>query len=76
MNKTISTWRLLVRALTITALAITEMSAEDLARLAQDPVGNLISVPFQNNNINLNYGPEQGACPVPEDYLPKMICHA
>jgi hypothetical protein len=36
-----------------------EMSAEELAKLAQNPVGNLISLPFQNNT-NLNYGPEQG----------------
>ena len=35
------------------------MSAEELAKLAQNPVGNLISVPFQNNT-NLNYGPEKG----------------
>jgi hypothetical protein len=34
-----------------------EMSAEELAKLAQNPVGNLISVPFQDN-INLNFGPE------------------
>jgi len=33
-----------------------EMSAEELAKLAQNPVGNLISVPFQNNT-NLNVGP-------------------
>jgi len=33
-----------------------EMSAEELAKLAQNPVGNLISLPFQNN-ANLNYGP-------------------
>ena len=33
-----------------------EMSAEELAKLAQNPVGNLISVPFQDN-VNLNYGP-------------------
>jgi len=33
-----------------------EMSAEELAKLAQNPVGNLISLPFQNNT-NLNYGP-------------------
>ena len=33
------------------------MSAEELAKLAQNPVGNLISVPFQNNT-NLNYGPD------------------
>jgi hypothetical protein len=36
-----------------------ELSAEDLAKLAQNPVGNLISVPFQNNT-NLNYGPDKG----------------
>lgn len=35
-----------------------EMSAEDLAKLTQNPVGNLISVPFQDN-ANLNYGPEK-----------------
>ena len=36
-----------------------EMSAEELAKLAQNPVGNLISLPFQNNT-NLNFGPEKG----------------
>lgn len=35
------------------------MSAEELAKLAQNPVGNLISVPFQYN-ANLNYGPDKG----------------
>ena len=48
-------------ALTATLLAATpalaEMSAEELAKLAQNPVGNLISVPFQNNT-NLNVGPD------------------
>ncbi len=33
-----------------------EMSAEELAKLAQNPVGNLISVPFQVNT-NYNLGP-------------------
>ncbi|HKE38279.1 MAG TPA: neuromedin U [Casimicrobiaceae bacterium] len=33
-----------------------ELSAEELAKLAQNPVGNLISLPFQNNS-NLNFGP-------------------
>ena len=32
-----------------------ELSAEELAKLAQNPIGNLISVPFQNNT-NLNVG--------------------
>jgi len=63
MNKSFKPWRSLVWALAITWLgcapAIAEMSATDLAKLAQNPVGNLISVPFQNNT-NLNYGPERG----------------
>lgn len=36
-----------------------DMSAEELAKLAQNPVGNLISLPFQNNT-NLNFGPDKG----------------
>jgi hypothetical protein len=53
------------RAAVLAAAALTltpthaEMSAEELAKLAQNPVGNLISVPFQNNT-NLNFGPEKG----------------
>jgi hypothetical protein len=47
-------------ALLFTTLPVhAEMSAEELAKLAQNPVGNLISVPFQNNT-NLNFGPEKG----------------
>jgi hypothetical protein len=49
----------LAAALLAIAPAQAEMSAEELAKLAQNPVGNLISVPFQNNT-NLNYGPEKG----------------
>ncbi|MBK8890286.1 MAG: neuromedin U [Dechloromonas sp.] len=49
-------------ALTAALLAATpahaELSAEELAKLAQNPVGNLISVPFQNNT-NLNVGPDK-----------------
>jgi len=41
------------------APAHAEMSAEELAKLAQNPVGNLISVPFQNNT-NFNVGPQSG----------------
>jgi hypothetical protein len=49
-----------VAALLFTAApAHAELSAEELAKLAQNPVGNLISVPFQNNT-NLNFGPEKG----------------
>jgi len=50
---------LLATALLASTPAMAEMSAEELAKLAQNPVGNLISLPFQNNT-NLNYGPEQG----------------
>jgi hypothetical protein len=52
-----------VVAFALTALAVppayAELSAEELAKLAQNPVGNLISLPFQNNT-NLNYGPQKG----------------
>ena len=53
--------RLLCLALTaaLATAAHAELSAEELAKLAQNPVGNLISVPFQDN-VNLNYGPEKG----------------
>jgi hypothetical protein len=46
-------------AMLAAAPAAAEMSAEELAKLAQNPVGNLISVPFQNNT-NLNFGPDKG----------------
>jgi hypothetical protein len=36
-----------------------ELDNEELAKLAQNPIGNLISVPFQNNT-NFNVGPERG----------------
>ena len=49
-----------VAAVTLAATPVlAELSAEELAKLAQNPVGNLISVPFQNNT-NLNFGPEKG----------------
>jgi hypothetical protein len=47
----------LTAALLAAAPAYAELSAEELAKLAQNPVGNLISVPFQNNT-NLNVGPD------------------
>ena len=46
-------------AMAIAAPANAEMTAEELAKLAQNPVGNLISVPFQNNT-NFNVGPRDG----------------
>ena len=39
-----------------TASAHAELDSEELAKIAQNPVGNLISVPFQEN-LNLNAGP-------------------
>jgi len=42
-----------------TAPTLAAMSATELAKLAQNPVANLISVPFQNNT-NFNVGPQNG----------------
>jgi len=50
---------LLATGLLAAAPAHAELSAEELAKLAQNPVGNLISLPFQNNT-NFNFGPEKG----------------
>ena len=47
-----------VLLLTATAPAHAELSKEELAKIAQNPVGNLISVPFQNNT-NVNFGPQE-----------------
>ena len=54
-----STTALMAVAMWAAAPAHAALSAEELAKLAQNPVGNLISVPFQNNT-NLNVGPEKG----------------
>ena len=40
------------------APAHAELSAEELAKLTQNPVANLISVPIQNNT-NYNFGPDK-----------------
>jgi hypothetical protein len=51
---------LALSACALVALPVSaEMSAEELAKLAQNPVGNLISVPIQYN-ANLNTGPLKG----------------
>jgi hypothetical protein len=42
-----------------TAPVLAAMNSTELAKLAQNPVGDVISVPFQNNT-NLNFGPEEG----------------
>jgi hypothetical protein len=51
---------LLALGATFAASVQAEMSAEQLAKMAQNPVANLISVPFQDN-VNFNVGPEDGA---------------
>ena len=53
----------LALALALASPARAEMSAEELAKISQNPVGNLISIPFQYN-ANLNYGPESGTLSV------------
>lgn len=57
MNK--RKWYWLVMAAVACAPARAELSAEQLAKMAQNPVGNLVSVPFQNNT-NFNVGPLSG----------------
>lgn len=46
-------------ALTCCPTARAALSAEELAKLAQNPIANLISVPFQNNT-NFGFGPQGG----------------
>lgn len=50
---------LFVACASVASPALAELSSEELAKISQNPVGNLISIPFQNN-ANLNYGPEKG----------------
>ena len=57
-RRTIRTFLVSIAALLAATPALAELSAEELAKLAQNPVGNLVSVPFQNNT-NLNFGPEK-----------------
>ena len=45
--------------LAVAGSARAELSPEELAKLAQNPVGNLVSVPFQSNT-NFNTGPLNG----------------
>ena len=51
---------LLALGATLAAPVRAAPSAEELAKMAQNPIGNLISLPFQDN-INFNVGPENGA---------------
>jgi len=59
LSNTVVRWVLAICTIGICTLADAEMSAEELAKLAQNPLGNLISLPFQNN-ANLNFGPDKG----------------
>jgi hypothetical protein len=49
----------LIAALLACTSAHAELSAEDLAKIAQNPVGNLITFPIQEN-MNVNVGPLDG----------------
>jgi hypothetical protein len=57
--------KLALRASAFTAVLLAatsahaEMSTEELAKIAQNPIGNLVSVPFQEN-LYLNTGPQGG----------------
>ncbi len=53
----------LALACVLAPAANAEMSDEELAKISQNPIGNLINVPFQYN-ANLNYGPEKGTLSV------------
>jgi len=48
-----------VTIITTTTFAHADPSAEELAKISQNPVGNVISVPIAYNG-NFNYGSEQG----------------
>lgn len=50
------------------AAAEAALTAEELAKLAQNPIANLISVPFQNNT-NFNVGPYGRNQDILSDYL-------
>jgi hypothetical protein len=52
-------WLALALGAALVSPARAELSSEELAKLAQNPVGNLVSVPFQNNT-NFNVGPLSG----------------
>lgn len=55
MKTTLKT--LSLAALLIPGIALADKSTEELAKAAQNPIANMISLPFQNNT-NLNIGPD------------------
>ena len=48
---------------TIAPIARAELSAEELAKISQNPVGNLISVPFQLLGLRISYVVPRGSTP-------------
>jgi len=59
MNTRFLTFAAALAAILATASAHAELSATELAKLAQNPIGNLISIPFQEN-LYVNTGPLSG----------------
>lgn len=59
MRKTITTFFTAAALASGVCAAHAAMSSEELAKLAQNPFGNRVSVPFQNNT-NFNAGPMNG----------------
>jgi len=55
-TKIVFTFLILVALLISAPIWAEEQSAEELAKVSQNPVANIISVPFQNN-MNFNTGP-------------------
>lgn len=51
-------WVVVVAALAFAGKSFAESDAADLARAAQNPVADIVSLPFQNNT-NFNFGPEE-----------------
>ncbi len=50
---------LLVLGLTLASPVHAAMSPEELAKIAQNPIGNMVSLPFQNDS-NFDVGPRNG----------------
>jgi hypothetical protein len=51
-------WFVLVGATVISGMTIADSDQSDLAKAAQNPIANLISLPLQNNT-NFNVGPRE-----------------
>ena len=56
MNKIVNRTTLIIFLGVLTTSLFAQESAEELAKIAQNPLGNIMSFPFQNNT-NFNYGP-------------------